>query len=174
MRTWATSIDEGYLQAMGIPLLAGRDFRATDTPERPRVAIVNDTLARHCWPKRSAIGQRFQIVDGVRPAWIEVIGLVKTTETFYPGEPPQELAYFPFRQEPRGTMILLAATTADSASVLVPLRNMLWRIDADVPVYDMQTIETFLDAWFAGIAQSMLGMIGGMGIMGVALTTVGL
>jgi putative ABC transport system permease protein len=71
-------------------------------------------------------------------------------------------------------MVLLAETAADSGSALAPLRDIVWRMDADVPVHDIQTIETFYEVWYAGIARSMLGMIGGMGVIGMTLTVVGL
>jgi putative ABC transport system permease protein len=174
VHTWSSSIDEQYFQTMGMTLLAGRGFHATDTADATRVAIVNDTFARHYWPDGNIIGRRFRIADAVRESRIEVVGVVKTTETFYPGEPAQEIVHFPFRQEPRGTMVLLAETAADSGSALAPLRDIVWRMDADVPVHDVQTIETFYEPWYAGIARSMLGMIGGMGVIGVTLTVVGL
>jgi ABC-type antimicrobial peptide transport system permease subunit len=71
-------------------------------------------------------------------------------------------------------MVLLAETAADSGSALAPLRDIVWRMDADVPVYDIQTIETFYESWYAAIARSLLGMIGGMGVIGMTLTMVGL
>ena len=55
-------MDEGYFETLAIPLLSGRGPRATDTAATPRVAIVNDTFARHYWPEVNAIGKRLDFI----------------------------------------------------------------------------------------------------------------
>ena len=59
-------------------------------------------------------------------------------------------------------------------AVLTPLSEMLQRADPDVPVYDVQTIEAFYATRFSSIARALLGMIGGIGLIGMTLTLVGL
>ena len=88
VQTWLSVIDEGYFSTMAIPIVAGRDFRTTDAPGAPRVAIVNETFARKYWPfdaAQGAIGRRLRI-DADQAPWIEVVGIAKTTKYFYPGE----------------------------------------------------------------------------------------
>jgi predicted permease len=172
-RPWASSVDESYFDTIGIPLLAGRAFRPTDTPRTPRVAIVSEAFAQHYWPGLDPVGRRFWLNDG-RRAWVEIVGLAKTSKYLYPGEPPQELVYFPFRQEPRGNMVLLAETTGESATVLAPLRDLLRRMDGNVPVYDAQTIEAFYDSRLTAIGHVVTRLVGGIGLMGITLTVVGL
>jgi hypothetical protein len=169
-------VDEGYFETMSVPVLAGRNFRVTDGPGGQRVAIVNDTLATKFWPSsgvRGAVGKRFRVdVEGSR--WIEVVGVVKTTKMFYPGESPQGVLYVPFRQDPRTSMVLLAETIGDSASGLAPIRDLLQRLDADVPVYEIQTIEAFYGNRFGTISSIILELVSGIGLMGLILTMVGL
>jgi putative ABC transport system permease protein len=173
VRPWAASIDESYFETMEIPVLAGRAFRTTDTLDAPRVAIVNDTFARHYWPGLDAVGRRFRLNDeGGR--WVEVVGVVKTTTVTYSGEAPQDAIYFSFRQQPRTNMALVAQTVGDSTTALAPLREMVRRIDADVPTYDVQTIEVFFDAHGAVWPRIATRLIVGLGVMGMALTVVGL
>ena len=74
-------------------MLAGRAFRTTDTLDAPRVAIVNDTFARHYWPGLDAVGRRFRLNDEDEDEdedgrWVEIVGVVKTTTTTYFGEAP--------------------------------------------------------------------------------------
>jgi putative ABC transport system permease protein len=173
VRPWAASVDESYFDAMEIPVLAGRAFRTTDTLDAPRVAIVNDTFARHYWPGLDAVGRRFRLNDE-DGAWIDVVGVVKTTTLTYFGEAPQDAIYFPFRQARRTNMALVAQTVGDSATALAPLREIVRRIDADVPVYDVQTIELFFDAHGTAWPRIATRLIGGLGLMGMALTVVGL
>ena len=56
----ASSVDEHYFDTMGIAMLEGRNFRADDHADAPRVAIVNQPFAQHYWPNQDPIGKRFQ------------------------------------------------------------------------------------------------------------------
>jgi hypothetical protein len=72
----SASISRDYFQTLGIALLEGRAFAETDQPDRPRVAIVNDTMARKYWPGTSAVGQRVfqrQLSSGRS---FEIVGVV--------------------------------------------------------------------------------------------------
>ena len=178
VRSYSNSVDEDYFSTMEIPVQAGRGFTAADRPGARRVAVVNDTLARHYWPDGDAIGKRF-FVDGEtgddRPrAWVEIVGIVRTSAYGYFAEPPQDMIYFPFRQMPRGRMVLLARTGGDSADLVAPLRKLARDLDADVPAYDAQTIEAFYAARATTIGRVMTRLMGGMGLMGLSLTMVGL
>jgi len=105
---------------------------------------------------------------------VEIVGIAKASAYGYFAEPPQDMVYFPFRQVPRGNMALLAQSTADSVSLVAPLRDMVRSLDAGVPVYDAQTIEMFYAARVTTIGTVMTRLVGGMGVMGVILTMVGL
>jgi putative ABC transport system permease protein len=168
----ANRIDEGYFETMKIPLLAGRPFLASDVPASPRVAIVNDTLASYYWPGEPAIGKRIRVPPSTE--WIEIVGVVRTSKYWFPGENPQRAAYFPFRQHPAGRLTILAATPADSRTLIEPMREVVRAIDADVPVYDATTIEDFYDARATSFGDVLLRLVSGMGLMGMTLTITGL
>jgi predicted permease len=176
VRTYGNSVDEHYFATMGVPILAGRDFRAGDTPDSARVSIVNETFARHYWPAAAisdVVGKRFRLNDEYGP-WIEIVGVATTSTYGYFAEPPQDAVYFPFRQRPRGNMVLLAETNGESATVLAPLREMVRRMDAEVPLYDVQTMEVFYDARVTSIGNVIIRITGALGLMGITLTMVGL
>jgi predicted permease len=184
-------IDEGYLATMEIALVAGRPFLATDVATSPRVAIVNETLAGFYWPGQSALGKRFRLPLAITststirgsstpsPAsaddrWIEVVGVARTSKYWIPGENPQRAVYLPFRQRPAGRVTLLAATAGESSSLLDPLREIVRALDADVPVYDAHTIESYYDARATSFGNVLLQLVTGMGLMGMTLTITGL
>lgn len=167
------SVDEDYFETMGIPVLQGRGFRATDASAAPRVAIVNETFARRYWPGRDAVGRRFRLGGEAGP-WIEVVGVARDSKYFYIVEPPQDAVYLPFRQEPRGRMVVLARTSGESLSVVGPLRDVVHALDPDLPVYEAQTIETFYASRATGFLKVATEMIGAIGLMGTMLTMVGL
>jgi len=170
---WATSIDDRYFDTMDIPLLAGRAFESTDDSDSTPVAIVNDTLARHYWLDKDPLGKRVRLLEP-HGALVDIVGVVKTTTHGYPGELPQEAIYFPYRQRPRGQMVLLAHVDGDDAAFVQPLRDLVRRLDADVPVFDAQTMEAFYGARVTSFGNVMIRLIGGMGLMGMLLTMVGL
>ena len=170
---WSSSVDDRYFDTMEIPILAGRPFAPTDTAMAPPVAIVNETLARHYWPGVDPIGKRVQLLEGHRP-WIEIVGVARTTQYGFPGELPQQGIYFPYQQQPHGQMVLLADTAGESTAMLEPLRDLVHRIDQDVPISDVQTMETFYGSRVRTAGNVLVRLVGGMGLMGMALTMVGL
>ena len=106
------SVDGDYFQTIGIPVLRGRTFRSTDIAGAPRVAIVNEALARRHWPDHDAVGRRFRVV-GEDDTWVQVVGVARNSKYAYIVEPQQEALDLPFQQQPRGGMVLLARTARD-------------------------------------------------------------
>ncbi len=176
MRANTNGVDESYFATMDIPIVSGRAFTAADTADSARVAIVNDTFARHYYPDRDPIGKRFRVPLSVGDPgpWVEIVGTTKTTAYLYVAENPTDMVYFPYRQQPAGNMVLLARTSGDSASVVGPLRDLIRGIDADVPAYDAQTMEAFYAARATTIGIVLIRLVGAMGVMGMTLTMVGL
>jgi putative ABC transport system permease protein len=178
VRSFTNSVDEGYFDTMEIPIVAGRAFRSTDTSDAPLVAIVNETFARHYWPSSDALGRRLRVDaepgTGRQSMWLEVVGIAKASTYGYFAEPSQDMIYFPFRQVPHGSMVLLAQSAGDSTTLLAPLRDMVRRMDPDIPAYDVQPMEVFYAARVTTIAQVLNRLVGGMGIMGMTITMVGL
>ena len=169
----ASVVDEDYFRTMDVPMLAGRPFAVTDDADAPLVAIVNDTMAAHFWPRLQAVGQRFRVVDERGP-FVEVVGVVTTSMYVYPAERPQDMVYLPFRQHPRADMTILAQTAGPSSGPLPGMREILRALDPSVPVYDAQTIEGFYRARATGLGSVVMALVGSIGLMGVTITLVGL
>ena len=170
---FANVVDEGYFATMNIPVLGGREFLATDSATAPAVAILNETLAKRYWPTVDPVGQRFQLNDA-SGFWVEIVGVVRDSMYLYPAEPPQEMVYFPYRQQPRTAMTLLVQTTGPSVESLAAMRALVQTVDAEVPTYDVHTMERFYDALATRLAGVILSMVAGIGVMGVAITVIGL
>ena len=71
------SVDEGFFETMGIPILRGRGFQASDTAAAPRVAIVNEHFARHYWPGADPVGKRIRL-ESASGAPVEIVGITPT------------------------------------------------------------------------------------------------
>ena len=169
----ANEVDDLYFATMNIPLVAGRTFTKADDEGATPVAIVNTVLAEHLWPGGEPLGKRLRM-RGADDRPITVVGVVQPTTMNFPGEKPQDGIYFPYLQRPAGDMVLLAQTDGPSTSVLEPLRQLAQRQDPDVPVFDAHTIERFYALLVTAQLATVVRMVSGIGLMGMALTMVGL
>ena len=71
------TVDEGFFETMGIPILRGRGFLASDTADAPRVAVVNEQFASHYWPGADAVGKRIRLESGTGTP-VEIVGVAQT------------------------------------------------------------------------------------------------
>jgi predicted permease len=168
----ANRVDEHYFDAMALPILRGRGFRAEDSRDAPRVAIVNEQFARHYWPNEDPVGKRVRLVrdDG----WAQVVGLTKTSKYFFIAEPPTEAVYFPYRQRRAEEMVLLVQSAGDPASLAGPLREVVQRLDPALPVYNVRTMAELYRMRATTIFNVLIATVAGMGLMGLGLAIVGL
>jgi putative ABC transport system permease protein len=166
----------GYFHALRIPLIAGRDFDATDAANAPSVVIVDEALARAHWPGQSAIGKR---VNGNRNTgqWSTVIGVVGHVHKSGPQSDGEPQIYLPHAQSPQSTLSIVVRTNASSASVAQPLRAVVRSMDVNLPVSRMEPLgdivaratarerfDTILLAAF-GVAALLLASVGLYGVM---------
>ena len=130
-----------YFQTMGISLVKGRPFTEQDKAGSPPVVIVNETLARRYWPNDEPLGKRIRF-DGPldRAPWMEVVGVIHDVkhELNIPVTPEY---YLPYAQDSWPGMIVVAKTAGDAASMAGVIRQQVWAIDKDQPVFDVRTME---------------------------------
>jgi len=94
-----TITDGDYFRAMGIPLIEGRYFTENDNANAPLVIIVNQTMARHCWPGQRAIGKRMHAGNPKKGLpWLTVVGIVGDTKLGPRDEPTEDQWYTPEEQ----------------------------------------------------------------------------
>jgi predicted permease len=172
-RLLASWVDEHYFDTMGLSILRGRTFRADDSFDAPRVAIVNQPLAQHYWPNQDPIGKRFRLVDS-NNTWVQVVGLAKTSKYIFIAEPPTEFVYFPHRQKKLQRMIMIAQSLGDPSSLVTPLREVVHGLDANLPIYNVRTMEAFYRMRAVSIFNVLVTIVGAMGLMGLGLSIVGL
>ena len=142
------AITADYFKTLEIPVRAGRDFDRTDTPERPRVAIVNETLARTAFPGESPIGQRIQTGTNRKAAWMEIVGVVGDTRWQDPSQPARAVIYAASTQGAGNSLSILARTSLDSQSLAGTLRTLLHDANPTVPV-KFETMDELFDSALA-------------------------
>jgi predicted permease len=169
---WAGTVDDHYLQTVGIPLLDGRGFQPADRADSPRVAVVNELFAKH-YLGRNPIGKRIRLEQPGAP-WMEVVGVTPTTKYAQMFEPPLDYVYLPFSQNPRGQMSLIAETYGDPAALAASLREMVRSIDANVPIYGVRSMADIVDQRAVRLMHVLNGIVASIGLLGLGLALVGL
>jgi hypothetical protein len=169
---WAGTVDDHYLQTLGIRLLDGRGFEPTDRADSPRVAVVNELFAKHYLGK-NPIGKRIRLEQPGAP-WIEVVGVTPTTKYAQMFEPSLDYVYLPFSQNPRGQMSLIAESYGDPTALAAPLRELVRSIDANVPIYGIRTMADIVDQRAVKLMHVLNGIVASIGLLGLALALVGL
>jgi predicted permease len=170
----AAKVDEHYFDAMGLTILRGRNFSVDDSLDAPRVAIVNEQFAKHYWPNRDPIGQRLRLVDNDDKAWVQVVGLAKTSKYLFIAESPSEFVYFAYRQRKVREMVMLAQSTGDPATLAAPLREVVRSLDPNLPIYNVRTMGELYRMRAISIFNVLISTVAAMGLMGLGLSIVGL
>jgi predicted permease len=135
------------LETLKIPLIKGRDFDDRDLPGRPRVAIVNETLAKRMWPD----GQPVERPLIINEQSYRVVGVVKDAQFRNVAEAPQPFLYLPYWQNnlsPQVDATIMARVTGDPETMLPILRREIAAVDSNVPINESATMSQQMDAEF--------------------------
>ncbi len=129
-------VTPGYFDTLGIPLLSGRPFGTEDRADAvDRVVAINDAVARRFWPKGGALGQRLRLMLRGGPGpWLRVTGVVGDVRHHGLDKAAQPEVYVPYAQASVESMVFLARTSGDPASLREPVRHLLQGLDPLLPV----------------------------------------
>jgi macrolide transport system ATP-binding/permease protein len=161
----------GFLQALGVNLLQGRDFTEQDDETKPRVAVVNETFARRFWPNEAPIGKRFSF-QGPQGPWIEVVGVIQDGKYFNLNEEPTPLVYTSLKQGGSGYLTIIARTSGDPQGVIAAIRREIFQLDATLPVFNVQTMDEHMNSPLFPMRVAAT-MFTGFGLLALTLAAVG-
>ncbi|HTW68068.1 MAG TPA: ABC transporter permease [Bryobacteraceae bacterium] len=178
----------GYLETMQIPIVRGRSIDAGDTADSPGVVVINQYMAQTYWPGGNAIGKRLTLDDpssSRKPAWLTVVGIAKNDVRDDWAAPPAEEIFLPYLQhtDAMGHYITLVVRTKGDPAFLAPvIERSIWRIDRNVTISEVQTMNSVIEganaearfnmallAVFATVA-TVLSAVGIFGVMSYAAT----
>jgi predicted permease len=162
-----------FFATLRVPMLAGRDFDTRDVQGAPRVAIVNETMAKYFWGNESPIGKRFGFARDDRID-IEVVGLVKDGKANSMREEIPRLVYVPLNQqhEIQG-LVVYARTSMPEAAVAPAVRQAVARLDATLPVYNLKTMEAQISESLF-VERMVSALSAAFGLLATVLAAVGL
>lgn len=153
---WAVfaAISGDYFKTLSIPLIAGRTFTQADRANAPLVAIVNQSMAKHCWPGENAIGKRMHVGNPHKGLpWATVVGVVSDTKVGAPDSPSEDQWYVPLEQpatlfgaaDPSANLIAPAGGYVVLRSALPPeqMIQTLWDTVAGIdPLLPLQQVQS--------------------------------
>jgi len=176
-------VGPGYFSALGIPLIAGREFTDADTIHSAKVAIVNQTFARKFGLGNDAVGRMMGSEDGYRSKLdMTIVGVVEDAKYSEVKQkvPPQY--FMPYRQDKEpGAMHVYVRTSGDLAQAASGITAVVNRLDPNLPIEELETLpeqvrnNTYLDRMMTTLSAAfavLATLLAAIGLYGVLAYTV--
>jgi predicted permease len=130
---------------MGQPLIAGREFTVKDAAGAPKVAIINETMAKYFFGDRSPIGLHIGSGRAPKPD-VEIVGVVRDSKTSTLRTEPRRYVYKPYMQEDEiGPMTFYVRARGSAAGIGASVRQIAQRVDPNLPIFEMKTMTSVVD-----------------------------
>jgi predicted permease len=164
------TVSDGYFSTMGINLLQGRDFRATDTEKSQDVVIVNEKFGRLFFPHESPVGQFISVGGHGR---CQIVGLCSNHKYQDVRERISPIAYIPYTQNRWLSINYMIRSVLPPMSLIPAVRRAVADLDRNLPLEEMTTQKLVLKE---SIAQERLyaSLCGSLALLGLALSCIGL
>lgn len=165
------SVSTDYFETMGISTIHGRDFAATDRADAPPVIMVNQRMLDRFFDGEDAVGRRLTIQGESR----EIVGVAGNVaqERLSGLTAPSPSVYFPIAQRPVRNINVAVRTTGEPHQQTGPIQAALWRVDADLPVTLVRTMDEVVAYELAG-PNMMTSVMFAIGMLALALAAIGI
>lgn len=167
-------VSPGYVHAMRVPLLAGRDFTAQDGASGTPVVIINEALAKRAFPGESPLGQRISSDKQPDPTgvWYTIVGVVGNEHQETLALAPKVEMLIPYAQDPTSALTLVARTAGDPARLTPAIRRVVGEMDASLALDNVRTVrEVHADSMARERFLTTLLLV--FAVVGVVLAVVG-
>lgn len=163
-----------YFKTMGIPMLRGRPFAATDGPDAPPVVIINEAMAKYFWPNEDAVGKRFKYGGAQSTApMMTIVGVVANMRRTGFDAPVRLETFRPSTQRAATYFNFVVRTSGDPLAAVQSVRAQIRSIDRDLPVFEVASMDQLISGMIAQrrFSMALLGVFAGLalvlGVVGV-------
>ncbi len=163
-----------YFSGVGIPLVLGRDFTDRDAAGAPRVAVINETMARFYFPNQNPIGRRFRSADGDHP-WLEIVGVARDAQDHDLREKPVRRFYVSYLQPIDGitTVNFEIRAAGDPAPLVASVREQTRQFDPKLQILSVRTAQDLIDRDI--VAERLVAKLSTVfGVLALLLAAIGL
>ena len=162
------SVSPDYLHTMQIPLIAGREFMASDTDKSQPMAMVSREFVRRYWPNQNALGKRVR-EEG---KWYTVVGVTGNFDSDHLGQKPKPFVYLPLFQDYTPLVAIHLRVSGNPLAYVSATENAVHSLDADLPLSDVATLQSRIE--LNTTTQRIGGIfVGGFGLLALILAAVG-
>jgi predicted permease len=173
IRVQTNVVGQEFFSTMGIPIVRGRGFTASDTASSLKVAIVNRAMARRFFPGRDPIGQSFETDPEDVEGPVQIVGICPDTRYADLRSETPPTFYLNYRQLQRGGRMVFEIHTSDEpAFVLSAIRATVGSLDRDLPLIDVRTMRQQVEGTMAD-ERAFAELTSGFGLLALALACVG-
>ena len=170
-------VSAGYLETIGARLKEGRFIEPADREDRQAVVVINETLARQCWPKESPLGHRIDTGTGDgAPKWMTIVGVVKDIRERGIDWGLRPAVYVPFPQTTISFFLpseIAVLTGQAPLSIAKELQRAVWSVDAEQPVSTIRTMDEIVEGELANRTQ-ILRLLGAFAALALVLAALGI
>jgi predicted permease len=176
------AVSPGYLETLGIPLVAGRELDEADTDDAAPVAVINRSMAERYWPGGNALGGRFRM----REEWVEVVGIAGDVRWGVLGgvecgsgpscSEPSNFVFVPhaqFTEVAPAFLTLAARVSGDARGILGSLRDQGRALEPDLSTQLLTTMDDLVDEL---LMPQRLGsiLLSGFSLLALVLASIGI
>jgi predicted permease len=166
-------VGNSFFATMGMPMTAGRAFSPQDTATSPKVAIVNQSLVRKRFPNVNPIGKEFKTGDDTA-GWFRIVGICADNRYMNLRDNPPPQFFLLYRQQSdAGGMDYAIRTRLEPDALLAGLRQVVERVDHDLPIVDIRTQQEQIDSTMQ-TERIFASLTSGFGLVALLLACVGI
>jgi len=174
-------VGRAFFATIGLPVVMGRPIGAEDTAKSPKVAVINETMARWFFPNESPIGQHFRLGENEHNDQMQIVGVAKNAKYERLTEETKPAAYYPYTQSPGYYGNFQVRYSGDPRSLIPAIRRAFAEVDRNLPIFGVRTMADQVDntlvqqkltarlSTFFGLLALLLASIGIYGVLSYAV-----
>ena len=156
---WYSSVSDGYFEAMGIPIIAGREFDSFDRDTSRHNIIISEVIATALWPDQEAVGRRIR--PSSAPDWFSIVGVAGSVRDRALELEPSQMVYYPIAAgaagQPQSMTYVVRTSRPDAIAPLA--RAQVWAIDPNLPIAATATYDEIVADSMVRMNFTMLALV---------------